>query len=197
MTRKVDTGRNESGNRFLFILLVPIASFVIGALLINYTDTSWQLMSNGILSPVVWGTVLGAVTFGAVIILTRLPISESLREVSRQLIPIFKGMSFAQILILSLGAGIGEELLFRGFLQQWLIGYYSIDLAIGIAAVVFGLLHFANFSYFLLTTVLGAAFGIAYHITGSLLLIMSWHAFYDLLAIWIFTNRPELLGLRD
>lgn len=185
----------ESDNTFYFILLAPVACLIIGTLLINYTNTSWQLSADGILPPVIWGAVLGIVTFGGVIILTRLPVSQTLREVCRQLIPIFEGMSFGRILILSLAAGIGEELLFRGFLQQWLIGYYTIDIAIGIAAVIFGLLHFATFSYFLLTTVLGAAFGIAYYLTGSLLLIMSWHAFYDLLAIWIFTRQPELLGI--
>lgn len=188
---------NKADNRFYFILLAPVACFIIGVLLIDYTDTSWQLAGDGYLSPVIWGVVLGAVTFGGVIIVTRLPISKSLRDVCRQLIPIFDGMSFVQVLILSLAAGIGEELLFRGFLQQWLTGYYTIDIAIGIAAVVFGLLHFATFSYFLLTTILGAAFGIAYYLSGSLLLIMSWHAFYDLLAIWFFTRRPDLLGLEE
>lgn len=189
-------GESRSDNTFYLILLAPVACLVIGALLIDYTDTPWQLIADGVLPPTVWGIILGTTTFGGVIILTRLPISRSLREVCKQLIPIFEGMSFWQVAILSLMAGIGEELLFRGFLQQWLTGFYAIEVAIGIAAVIFGLLHFATFSYFLLTTALGAAFGIAYYLTGSLLLIMSWHAFYDLLAIWIFTRRPELLGIK-
>lgn len=194
MDQMVDGARSD--NTFYYILLAPVACVVIGVLLIDYTDTSWQLAADGILSPVIWGAVLGIATFGGVIILTRMPVSRSLREVCKQLIPIFDNMALWQIVTLSLMAGIGEELLFRGLLQQWLAGYYSIDIAIGIAAVVFGLLHFATFSYFLLTTVLGAAFGIAYHLTGSLLLIMSWHAFYDLLAIWVFARRPELLGVK-
>jgi membrane protease YdiL (CAAX protease family) len=190
----VDEAR--SNHSFYFILLAPVACLIIGALLIDYTNTPWQFVADGVLTSIIWGIVLGVTTFGGVIILTRLPVSRSLREVCRQLIPIFEGMSFWQITILSLMAGIGEELLFRGFLQQWLSGYYTCEIAIGIAAVVFGLLHFATFSYFLLTTVLGAVFGITYYLTGSLLLIMIWHGIYDLLVFWVLIRRPDLLGIK-
>lgn len=177
------------------MVLAPFVALVIGGLLIYYTETSWQLAAQSWTSPLLWGAVLGALTFAIVLLITRLPLSQALRDVCKELVPIFKDISLWQVVVLSLMAGVGEELLFRGFLQQWLAGPLSVGLAIGIAAVVFGLLHFASLSYFLLTTALGAAFGIAYHLNGSLLLIMSWHAFYDLLAIWVFSRYPRLLGI--
>lgn len=185
----------EQQPSFFIILLVPVVCLLIGGLLIYYTETQWQLFEGSFLPPVFWGIILAIATFIGVLLVTRLPISQTLRDVCRQLIPIFDGMNFWQIMLISLLAGIGEELLFRGFLQQWLAGYYPIEIAVGIASIIFGLLHFVTFSYFLLTTLLGAAFGIAYYLTGSLLLIMVWHAFYDLLIIWILTRRPEMVKI--
>ena len=178
---------------FYQLTLAPLASLVIGAILIYFTDISWNLGSTWTIPAISWGAVLGAVTFGIILIITRLPFSSSLREICRDLIPIFDGLTLWQISILSFLAGVGEELLFRGFLQQWLADFVAIELAIFIAAAIFGLLHFASVGYFLLTTALGLLFGFVFHETSSLILIMSWHGFYDLLAIWIFTNRPDLL----
>lgn len=182
---------------FYYILFAPVGCLIAGGLLIYYTKTPWQLTDGEVLFSMMWGIIWGAITFAGVLILTRMPISRNLQEVCRDLIPIFEGMNFWQILILSLMAGIGEELLFRGFLQQWLTGFYPIHIAIGIASVIFGLLHFVSFSYFLLASLLGAAFGIAYHLTGSLLLIMIWHAFYDLLIIWLLVHWPEITGIAN
>jgi membrane protease YdiL (CAAX protease family) len=194
-----DVELEKSGKSISFaaLVLAPTACLIIGGLLIYYTQTPWQLGVKYAFLSTVWGITFAIATFAAVVFVTRLPLSYSLRNVCRQLLPIFKGMAFWKVVVLSLMAGIGEELLFRGFLQQWLDGFVSVSLAIGIAAVIFGVLHFASVSYFLLTAFLGAAFGIAYHLTDSLLLIMSWHAFYDLLAIWVFSRYPRLLGIED
>jgi membrane protease YdiL (CAAX protease family) len=187
----------ESTIPFNYLMAVPVVVFILGAMLIYLTGTPWQLISDSFIQDFMNGTAWAVLTFASVILLTRFPISQSLREVCRELLPIFEGIRIWQIVALSMAAGIGEELMFRGFLQQWLAGYYTAEAAIGFASVIFGLLHFFTFSYFLLTTVLGAAMGIAYHITGSLILVMSWHALYDLLVIWILARRPELLGISN
>lgn len=186
-----------SDNIFYYIMLAPVIVFTLGVVFLELTETPWQLVSGSAAANVSWGIFWGLVTFIAVIVLTRLPISKSLREVCKELLPLFKKLAMWQIVFISLGAGISEELLFRGFLQQWLTGFYSIEMAIGLAAVVFGLLHFLTFSYFLLTTLLGAAMGIAYYLTGSLLLAITWHAVYDLLVLWVFSFRPELLAIKS
>lgn len=188
--------KTESDNTFYYIMLAPVIVLTLGLVFIQITETPWQLVSGSAAANVVWGIFWGIITFGAVIILTRLPISRSLREVCQELLPLFQNMGIWQIVLISLGAGISEEILFRGFLQQWLTGFYSIEVAIGLAAVVFGLLHFLTFSYFLLTTFLGAALGVAYYLSGSLLLAITWHAVYDLLVLWVFSFRPEVLDLQ-
>lgn len=177
------------------LVSAPFVAFVLGAMLIYLTDLPVYLGFDDWAVSLIWGSILAVATFGLVILLTRLPFSKSLREICKQLVPIFEGLSLWKILAISLAAGVGEELLFRGFFQQWLAGYMRIEVAILLAALVFGYLHFASVSYFALTFVLGALFGITYAKTHSLLLVISWHAVYDMLIIWVFSRKPKLLLL--
>jgi len=185
----------ENIPNFFLVSLGPVLSFILGAFLIFLTDTPYFIGDQFFIASILWGSLAGVLTFGMVVIITRLPVSRSLREISRQLIPIFRDFSGWQLLLLALAAGIGEELFFRGFLQQWLTSWLSVGSAIVVAGLGFGVLHFANVSYFLLTATLGILFGIIYHHTQSLLLVMSWHGFYDLLVMLTFRYHPEWLGI--
>ena len=76
---------------------------------------------------------------------------EAVKTFRDKQIRFFADMGFAftplRILLLSLGAGIGEELLFRGVFQAWLETKVPLVLAILLPAIVFGLLHSANRAY--------------------------------------------------
>lgn len=180
---------------FYYILVAPVLSLLAGGAFLYFTGTPWSLAPNPILITILIGVALGAASYLIVAFLTRLPIGKSLKSACRELQPLFKDTSYTQLVLLAAAAGIGEEILFRGFLQNWLLEFMAVESAIIIAAVLFGLLHFASFGYFVLTTLLGAALGFVYYLTNSLLLIIVWHAFYDLLALWVLSRRPELLGL--
>jgi len=182
---------------FGIIAAAPLGALALGAVLLYVTKLGWQLVAEGWLIELFGGLVLGALTVLGVLGLTRRPFARSLRAVCRELRPLFTDMSWLQLLVLALLAGVGEELLFRGFLQPWLGVYLSAELGILVAAIVFGLLHFASVPYFLLTAVLGLAFGITYWSTGSLLMVMVWHGFYDLLVFLILIYRPDLLGIAE
>ena len=180
---------------FYYILVAPILSLLAGGAFLYFTGTPWNLAPNPILVTILLGMALGTVSYLIVAFLTRLPVGKSLRSACKELRPLFKDTSYFQLFMLAVAAGIGEEILFRGFLQQWLLSFMTAEAAIILAAVLFGMLHFASFGYFVLTTLLGAGLGVVYYLTNSLLLIIVWHAFYDLLAIWVLSRRPELLGL--
>ena len=119
--------------------------------------------------------------------------TREMRELNKVLIDLFKGLSWPQMILLSISAGIGEELLFRGLLQTWLVSHVSPLWGIAAASLVFGLLHYINASYVLLTFFLGCIFGIAYHLTDSLLLVMAAHTFYDIIAFGVIVKYPHLL----
>lgn len=88
----------------------------------------------------------------------------------------------ARIIALSLAAGIGEEMLFRGFLQNWLSGFAPPIVAILIASLVFGLLHARTALYAVIATAIGVYLGVLYVATGSLLTPITTHAVYDWIA---------------
>jgi uncharacterized protein len=90
----------------------------------------------------------------------------------------------------SVGAGISEELAFRGFLFY----YFSIYLPhinvvekVFLAGLIFGLGHlYQGWKGIVGTGILGLVFGGLYVITGSLLLPMVLHAMVDLRVLLIF-----------
>ena len=90
------------------------------------------------------------------------------------------------VLLLSLLAGIGEELLVRGALQGWLAGHLPAGWAILIAAVVFGLAHSISRLYFVFATLIGVYLGLVYHLTGNLLVVIIAHALYDWVVIRLY-----------
>lgn len=98
-------------------------------------------------------------------------------------------------IVLAIGAGVGEEAFFRGWLQQTLVdqlanSYPELSVVGGIfaASVLFGLGHAATPTYFLWATVFGGVMGIEYIKIGLPATAFT-HAFYD----WItFVTIKEL-----
>ncbi len=96
--------------------------------------------------------------------------------------PLFAGMRIWQIVVVALAAGVGEEFFFRWALQGGLVRWLPLWAAVSISAVVFGLCHWLNTTYFLLATLLGGILSFIYLWQGPLAAITC-HAVYDLVAI--------------
>lgn len=83
------------------------------------------------------------------------------------------------MVVIALLPGIGEELVFRGFIQQELHrATKSIHVAIWISAVLFSAIHLQFFG-FLPRMLLGALFGYLYYWSGNLLIPMVAHFFHN------------------
>jgi len=95
----------------------------------------------------------------------------------------FRGRGIPAVLLASVLAGLGEELLFRGVLQAWLVGPIGAWPAVVLAGVIFGLVHSVTRAYFLLATCMGLYLGALYQLTGNLLMPSLAHALYDAIAI--------------
>ena len=109
--------------------------------------------------------------------------------------PLFTRLSLWQIVVISALAGIGEELLFRAFLQNLITGYSSIGLGLGLASLVFALLHFMSWFYFFITLLMGLLLGAGYYLSQSIVFVIVWHGVYDLIALGVLVHAPQLLGL--
>jgi uncharacterized protein len=96
---------------------------------------------------------------------------------------LFRGSGQTVIIAVSLLAGFGEELLFRGVVQAGLEQYLSGVAALVIASLFFGLVHAITPAYFVLATIMGLYLGLLYQLTGNLLIPCLVHALYDWAAI--------------
>lgn len=97
------------------------------------------------------------------------------RVMPEMLLRFIRRLTIWQSLAISLAAGIGEELLFRGAIQP--------ATGVVIASFLFGLVHPVNKTYIALATVLGMILGYSYQHTGSLYTVMLAHAGYDFIII--------------
>lgn len=94
-------------------------------------------------------------------------------------------------IVVSLSAGICEELLFRGFLMHYLSGSLAGGMALGVAgawlvsSVFFGLAHaYQGITGIIRATVSGLLLGLVAILTGQLALPMLLHALFDLQVLW-------------
>jgi membrane protease YdiL (CAAX protease family) len=115
-----------------------------------------------------------------------LPPVRSIRGLYRELfVPLFRDLSTLDIVVISVAAGVGEELLFRGVLQpEW--GLLA-------ASVVFGAVHVGGrdmlvFGVWAAAT--GALLGWLAIATGGLLAPIVAHALYDALALAYIRSHP-------
>lgn len=130
---------------------------------------------------------------------SRLAPFRQLRDVvDRLILPVLNGASVWMLALISLAAGLGEELLFRGLIQQgltqgWLIQGWSRELGLVVAWLVagglFGLAHAITRAYFGLAVVAGLYLGFLYWYFESLLIPIACHALYDFCALLYLTRR--------
>ena len=110
------------------------------------------------------------------------------RMVQERIGPLFAGAGPGSLLLVALAAGVGEEALFRGVIQDALGARMPPAAAITLAAVLFGALHWVSGAYAVLACLVGAYLGVLYETTGTLLAPIVTHALYDLVALLVLTR---------
>ncbi len=124
------------------------------------------------------------------------------RVLEEVVVPLFRKCNWIEIALISILAGIGEELLFRGLLQtgvaEWSgdflphtpAGAMAGDwLAVVLVAIIFGALHAVNTAYAVLAAIIGIYLGSLFWATGNLAVPMVAHALYDFLALVYILHR--------
>ncbi|MBT8471198.1 MAG: CPBP family intramembrane metalloprotease [Marinicaulis sp.] len=99
-----------------------------------------------------------------------------------------------RIVAMALAAGVGEEILFRGFLQSWINSFSPVVIAIIVSNIVFGLLHMRTVLYAVIAGLVGAYLGVVFAVTDNLLTPMVTHFAYDLLALEYTRNAIAARG---
>lgn len=110
------------------------------------------------------------------------------------LTPFGKSLTLAEISALAALSGISEEIFFRGAVQG--------EIGVLGASLLFGLLHPLNLSYVIWAAGVGAAFGMLYQLTGSLIPPILCHGVYNFAALlylrywYLGESRDQLLLAR-
>lgn len=106
--------------------------------------------------------------------------------------------SMLQFIMIALSTGIGEEMLFRRYLQDYLAGKYRIAASILIVSLIFAITHVFSQPQPLATTgifLMSILLGYLYVIYGSVWPCIGFHFLWDFMAIGIFPmGRPYLTG---
>ena len=157
---------------------------------------AWNVRDFGI------GTIAALPALVSLLVAIRVPLPplERLRElVKTHIVPLFRQCSLAELLLISIVAGVGEEMLFRGVIQHGLaerIGPPSgTIIGIGIASLLFALAHALSGTYAILAGLISIYLGWLLVVTGNLLVPIAAHAAYDFLAFvyLLRVERPNVL----
>jgi membrane protease YdiL (CAAX protease family) len=112
------------------------------------------------------------------------PLAPLDRFLERVVRPLLAPCTLLDLLGISVLAGLGEEMLFRGVLQP-VLGRWSGSAWIGLlgAALLFGVMHAATFTYAVLAAVMGAYLGWLFQRTDNLLTPVIVHGLYDFVVL--------------
>lgn len=104
------------------------------------------------------------------------------------------------IVVIAILPGIGEELVFRGLIQNELKrGSGNVYLSIWVAAFLFSAIHMQFFG-FIPRMLLGALFGYLYHWSGNLMVPMFAHFFHNgftLLMLYLYQTGASTLDMES
>lgn len=114
------------------------------------------------------------------------PFARIRHELVHKLRPLFAPWSLAQLGLISLLAGIGEEVLFRSVIQGALATHTGPVIALASASVLFGCAHFVTPGYAVVTAAIGVYLGVLWLGSGNLLTPIVAHATYDFIALVYF-----------
>lgn len=115
-----------------------------------------------------------------------------IRRICEEVIrPLFTFCSMLDLAIISLLAGFGEEMLFRGWLQEFLGARSTPWLGLVLASLAFGLLHPITLTYVIVATGLGAYLGLVWALNGNLLTVGIAHGLYDFLVLVYLLRKPD------
>ncbi|QDS86593.1 CAAX amino terminal protease self- immunity [Rosistilla ulvae] len=204
-----DSGSESLGSPERFFLAAvgfEIALGIVAVIVGKYFGP----VANGFVPPltdawsILWGTGLGALLALPMVALVqglqKLKFSQ-VEEINRmgrdRMLPLVKELTTSELAILSICAGVGEEMLFRGWLQTLLTGTesqwnpISILVGISVASLAFGLAHAITKLYVAVVFAMGILFGIMLVATGNLLVPIAAHAMFDFIQLRLAVGESK------
>jgi len=189
--------RDPRSPRFFWLACAIETALLIIAFAIAY------LFGQPWLSNLHWSTrdlLLGLAASGPLFVLFWWMLRSSLAPLARirkllvtGLRPAFAPWSVAQLGLISIAAGVCEEVLFRSVIQGTLAMNSGPTVALIVASVLFGAAHLVTVAYGIIAAAIGAYLGLIWLLGGNLLIPIVAHAAYDFVALVYFLRfwKPE------
>jgi membrane protease YdiL (CAAX protease family) len=183
------------------VWIVLVASLFEGGLALVAWTAAW-LLEEPLANRLWWDAADAALGIAACVPMlalfwlglhARVPPLVRIRRLCAEVIrPLFAPCSVAELALISLLAGLGEELLFRGVLQAALARGLGPAAGLALTSVAFGLLHALTPTYAVLATAMGLYLGGLAMAEDNLLVVIVAHGLYDLVALVYLTRGPSL-----
>jgi membrane protease YdiL (CAAX protease family) len=178
-------GEEEESTREPIVLLAIV---VEGGLLLSAWVLGWMLEQPPLkrfqwtLQGALQGVAATVPMLGLFWVLERWPVGPMapIKDFTNRIIcPLLAPCTVVDLLGISVLAGLGEELLFRGVLQEMFGRHLPVELALLAASILFGLVHAVTPTYAVLATLSGLYLGWLFLATENLLVPALAHALYD------------------
>lgn len=180
----------EFGFALLGLAIAWVAGFQLSSLLPpseSWLDSAgWGLVATMPLLPVLAATLRCRWR----------PLVSLRRTVCRFVRRLFTRASCWDIAAVSLAAGLGEEILFRGAIQPLASAATTPTVGLVIASLLFGAAHAASWTYFWLATIVGCYLGWLTLLRGEIISAVVVHSLYDFVALlaisrgWLTSKKP-------
>ncbi len=180
--------------------VVLLAILVEGGLLAIASLLGWMIDQPPLLhfawtyQGVLWGVAATVPVVALFFLCQRWPIGplKRIRMFSEQVIrPLLAPCSLLDLLGISVLAGMGEEMLFRGVLQAAFTGWFNVWVGVIVASLLFGGLHAITLTYAILAAVMGAYLGCVWlYADHNLLVVIIAHALYDFVVLLWLLHGP-------
>ncbi len=133
-----------------------------------------------------WGAAAALPLIALFLAMLRWPVGPLARVkefCEEEIVPLFDRSYWSELALISLTAGVGEEMFFRGVIQKTLEGWLGWGWGLTLASVLFGVLHPISIFYVIITAVLGFYLGAIWSYNNNLLTVMVTHALYDFVVL--------------
>jgi uncharacterized protein len=163
------------------LLVAAIMALLLGQPLFGNLQWCWRDLWLGILASL----PLLALFFW--LLHSSLPALERIGEfLEARVRAVFEPWAIWQLAVISLLAGVCEEVFFRSVFQGGLTRHIGTIPALVLASVIFGCFHLVTRTYAVVASLVGAYLGVLWLATGNLLAPITSHAVYDFVALVYF-----------
>jgi membrane protease YdiL (CAAX protease family) len=179
--------------------IVLLAIFVEGGLILVAWSVGWLLDRSPLerfqwnLSHALWGVAAAIPLLVMFLVTIRWPFGPLRRLkwfTERVICPLLAPCTVMDLLGISILAGLGEEMLFRGVLQGWMSHRLGPWQGVILASILFGIMHAVTLVYAVLATCMGAYLGWLWLETDNLLVPVVAHAVYDFVVLLYLLRGP-------